>query len=102
MTPRNGLSNPNSSLFRGKVPQLRAQIQATLGAAVPLVTYNYVPRDCNSAALFADQRGCALFQFDPNSDGAGTPGWRLFYEQHLFMFTDPPPGPLAAFGIPDV
>lgn len=108
MTPRKGAGNPNRSNYRTKVPQLRAQIEAVLGAGVTFVTFNYVPRDCNDNNLFAGQRGVALFQYDPDSDGNNNPGWRLFYEHHVFRNTDGQANPTqpaynaaAAIGIPD-
>jgi hypothetical protein len=97
---------PTSITFIKKLPQLKQAIQTLLGNAVPIVLYNYVALNTDDPADLAiqgtNQRGYALFQFDPNGRGASQPGWRLFYEQHQFQDTDPQPSPDAANGIPDI
>ncbi|KAH8812237.1 hypothetical protein F5884DRAFT_898539 [Xylogone sp. PMI_703] len=103
MTPRKENGQFTSSNYRGKVPQLITSIRAVVGQNVPIAVYNYVPVDCNAPDdEFSDQTGISLFQYDPTADAAGNPGWRLFYEQHLFRSSDPAPGPDAVRGIPDV
>ncbi|KAE8402490.1 hypothetical protein BDV37DRAFT_284625 [Aspergillus pseudonomiae] len=44
----------------------------------------------------------AIFQYDPVAHGRNKKGWRLFYEDHYFDDTNPPPGPESADGIPDL
>ncbi|RFU32890.1 hypothetical protein B7463_g3469, partial [Scytalidium lignicola] len=112
MTPRRGKSTAGagSPLYRGKVPQLISAIQVTLGDDVPLALFNYTPLECDedpgeddsppNPDLFTSQRGVALFQFDPQADEDGKPGWRLFYEHHQFTSSGPAPGPDAVNGIP--
>ncbi|KAB8067895.1 hypothetical protein BDV29DRAFT_162916 [Aspergillus leporis] len=54
--------------------------------------------------LLADETasGKAIIKCDPHGYGRGQPGWRLFYEQHIFRSTDPHPGRGSASGIPDL
>ncbi|KAK5731517.1 hypothetical protein LTR17_011315 [Elasticomyces elasticus] len=69
-------------------------VEGTSGR-VPVVVYNYIRLDYSSAADAAqinkNERGMALFQYDPNADGKGLPKWRLFYEGKLTAN----PSPLA-------
>lgn len=56
---------------------------------VPIFKYNYIRAD--NAALPIGVTGKALFQYDPDSDGNGSPGWRLFFEQNRFSNLDQVP-----------
>jgi len=96
-------ANPQASQYAAKIDTLRTTLRTVLGQNLPIALWNYIPLDCRESVapeLGTDERGEALFQFDPNSDGRGTPGWRLFYERLLFQNTDPVPGAAAALGVP--
>jgi len=68
---------------------------------VPIAVWKYVRLDYNIpndlAQVNTNQRGMALFQFDPNAWGQGLQGWRLLYEELQFSSSDPP---AAASGVP--
>ncbi|KAH8797626.1 hypothetical protein F5884DRAFT_815018 [Xylogone sp. PMI_703] len=75
---------------RSKLPQLTQQIEDTIGN-VPILIYNYDPISCEDDNIFANEKGCALFQYDPTGFN-NAPGWRIFYEHHSFQSTTPLPG----------
>lgn len=105
MTPRRtGSTDYTVSNFGVKVPRLISAIKDVLGANVPIAVWKYVRLDYHipeqEAEANTNQRGIAVFQYDPNANGQGTRGWRLFYEEMQFASTDPPPGPDSEKGIP--
>ncbi|RLL94783.1 hypothetical protein CFD26_104602 [Aspergillus turcosus] len=105
MTPRRTGGKYTTSNYIKKVPVLISTIKTALGNQnVPVAVWKYVrlnwdnPND--AAQINRNQRGIALFQFDPDASGTGTRGWRLFYEEMQFSSTDPPPGPASENGVP--
>ncbi|RAL01806.1 uncharacterized protein BO80DRAFT_472925 [Aspergillus ibericus CBS 121593] len=106
MHPRRGIRVYTSAIYRGKLTQLRTLFNQNLLPGVPIATWMYIPVNPRRGQPdpIADQpwRRHAIFQYDPNAHGAGNRGWRLFYEDHYFDDTNPPPGPASANGIPDL
>lgn len=105
MTPGRVNQKYDFSNYRTKVPKLISAIRNAVGVTgLPIATYNYIALDyknpADEALINNCQRGFALFQYDPDSNGRGRRGWRLFYEDLQFKSTDPPPGPGSAKGVP--
>lgn len=102
---RTPTSSSQTPLYRGKLPRLKSMLSGLLPNA-PTVLWLYKRLDFSDSEdeeqAENTQSGHALFQFDPNGRGTGNPGWRLFYEEHVFNDTDPPPGADSANGIPDL
>ncbi|KAH0282138.1 hypothetical protein M436DRAFT_86613 [Aureobasidium namibiae CBS 147.97] len=61
--------------------------QALISYLGPDITVVFVPykRIEDLAEQDTDQRGLALFQYDPNADGHGLRQWRLFYENRVVV-----------------
>ncbi len=85
--PQTTLStDPNLSLleYPNKIKAIR-QTLADLIPGINVVIYGYpgwdegVPEE--DAQRETNERGFALFQYDPDSDGNGNAGYRLYYEQ---------------------
>ncbi|RYC59656.1 hypothetical protein CHU98_g6558 [Xylaria longipes] len=85
-TPSEGcLKYPNRYGRNGEVVKTIGEIFGVRRPKVALVPY--VPLNTNdprqSAELGTNNRGAALFQYDPNSDGNGKKAWRLFLEKRF-------------------
>lgn len=110
MHPRNGPNaSPQSPRYRAKLPQLRDALNGPQGLlpGAPMAVWMYKRINTRTQAQRDilrghNQNGKAVFQYDPNGRGQGQPAWRLFYEEHVFNDSDPPPGPASALGIPDL
>lgn len=83
-------SNSNSEndfKYPTKVRQLRALL-STLVPGVQIVMKGYqrlnyaIPAEREQENT--NERGIALFQYDPNSDGNGQRAYRLFYQQTVY------------------
>ncbi|RAK93405.1 hypothetical protein BO79DRAFT_136625, partial [Aspergillus costaricaensis CBS 115574] len=108
MHPRKGgkkatYTSPN---YTKKFKQLRSLLNEELLPGVPTATWFYIPvaNPGDVPDPIADQpwRRHAVFQYDPQAHGTRSKGWRLFYEDHYFDDTNPPPGTESANGIPDI
>jgi hypothetical protein len=105
MHPRRRNGQYTTANYLTKLPQLISTIKTALGNQnVPIAVWKYVRLDYNVPSDYAqvntNQRGMALFQFDPNGGGPGVQGWRLFYEEQPFFSSGPAPGPEAVNGVP--
>ncbi|EEA25968.1 hypothetical protein TMatcc_005778 [Talaromyces marneffei ATCC 18224] len=105
MTPRRRGARYTTSNYTKKVPILISTIKTALGNQnVPVAVWKYVRLNYHNpseeALANTNQRGIALFQFDPNAFGMGNRGWRILYEEMQFLSTDPTPGPDSENGIP--
>ncbi|EEQ29304.1 uncharacterized protein MCYG_02123 [Microsporum canis CBS 113480] len=76
-----------------RLAEIRKAIERHIGVAPKDVTYKYIALNYNDLADLAlvniSNRGMALFQYDPDSDGNGQRAWRLFYEvsfKHKMLF----------------
>ncbi|KFY69307.1 hypothetical protein V496_00351, partial [Pseudogymnoascus sp. VKM F-4515 (FW-2607)] len=105
---RTPTSTSQKPRYPGKLRRLKSMLTGLTGllpnAPTVLWLYKRLDHDLKQDRLDArnTQRGHAIFQFDPNGRGTGSPGWRLFYEEHVFNDTDPPPNADSANGIPDL
>ncbi|KAM5448709.1 hypothetical protein MaudCBS49596_005215 [Microsporum audouinii] len=67
-----------------RLAEIRKAIERHIGVAPKDVTYKYIALNYSDLADLAlvniSNRGMALFQYDPDSDGNGQRAWRLFYE----------------------
>ncbi|OJJ03001.1 hypothetical protein ASPVEDRAFT_712611 [Aspergillus versicolor CBS 583.65] len=83
MSPRKS-SRDNRFRYSNRVPLIMDAITDILGRRPVEYMFPYLPlnmrvrRDRELAGQ--NKRGHALFQYDPDADGAGTRGWRLIYE----------------------
>ncbi|PYI07873.1 hypothetical protein BO78DRAFT_406142 [Aspergillus sclerotiicarbonarius CBS 121057] len=106
MHPRKGVKKHTAPLYPVKFAQLKSLFNEDLLPGVPIAAWIYIPVTDKEGHPdpIADQlwRRHAIFQYDPNADGPGSRGWRLFYEDHYFDDTNPPPGAASANGIPDL
>ncbi|KAK6076208.1 hypothetical protein SCUP234_07376 [Seiridium cupressi] len=90
MTPvKDGNSAGDTSIkYTNRINAIENAIRRVLGRRPATVRWNYLRLDYNDEADRAmantNSRGMGLFQFDPNSDGKGTPNWRLFYEDRFY------------------
>lgn len=87
MTPVvEGGSTGGQAMYGNRINELQGLLRRRFGARVE--TYTYATLDYNGETgegadadtVGTDQRGFALFQYDPNADGQGNAAWRLFYE----------------------
>jgi hypothetical protein len=105
MHPRRRNGQYTTANYLTKLPQLINTIKTALGNQnVPIAVWKYVRLNYDLTSDLAqantNQRGIALFQFDPNGFGPGVQGWRLFYEEQPFSSSGPAPGPAAVNGVP--
>ena len=98
-----------SPTYEDELAQLKSLLNEDLLPGAPTATWMYIAvpwrkRNGQWYDPIANQpwRRHAIFQYDPNAHGPGNKGWRLFYEDHYFDDTNPPPGPESANGIPDL
>jgi hypothetical protein len=105
MHPRRKGGRYTTANYLTKLPTLISTIKTALGNQnVPIAVWKYVRLDYNVPSDMTqantNQRGIALFQFDPNAWGQGLQGWRLFYEEIQFSSNDPAPGAASALRVP--
>lgn len=76
----------NDLRYPTKIKQLKALL-ITLVPGVEIITKGYQALNYHNEAerlqANQDERGIALFQYDPNSDGNGQRACRLFYQQTI-------------------
>ncbi|GLB10433.1 hypothetical protein AtubIFM57258_006841 [Aspergillus tubingensis] len=91
-----------------ELERLKTLLNQQLLPGIPTATWIYIPVNWedDEPDPLADQpwRRHAIFQYDPHAHSTGRrkKGWRLFYEDHYFDDTNPPPGPESANGIPAI
>lgn len=81
-------NSENDLKYPTKIRQLKALL-TTLVPGVQIVTKGYQRLNYNVDAERLqenqNERGIALFQYDPNSDGNGQRAYRLFYQQSTYQ-----------------
>jgi len=72
--------------YSNKLNELTTAIRRLI-PGVKVYSIPYIPLDyyspADEALIDKSDRGMALFQYDPNADGAGGRYYRLFYELHV-------------------
>ena len=88
MTPR---SETGGSYYAKRIKKISEEFNDLLPDGGQWIQFSYNALDYNIAAQEVEEnegyRGMALFRDDPDSDGQGTKGWRLFYEDVLYSDT---------------
>jgi len=76
--PNPPVPGPDTQLYSGRMGQL-SQTLTNLVPGLTVVYYNYIAT--NIEDYQQGYQGKALFEYDPNADGANNPNFRLWYEQ---------------------
>ncbi|THX03630.1 hypothetical protein D6D13_07585 [Aureobasidium pullulans] len=89
MTPADDVENPtkkNPKLkYTKRVARVQRALRSYLGRGAKIVIVPYFRKNTDLEPYNTDQRGMALFQYDPDADGKGSKQWRLFYENRVFQ-----------------
>ncbi|KAE8148860.1 hypothetical protein BDV25DRAFT_168182 [Aspergillus avenaceus] len=89
-----------SPRYRKKFQELKNLLNTELLPGAATASWLYITAEMSREV--PAYRRHAIFQYDPVAHGRSKKGWRLFYEDHYFDDTNPPPGPESADGIPDL
>ncbi|KAI0122363.1 hypothetical protein F4814DRAFT_408463 [Daldinia grandis] len=76
--PNPPVPGPQTQLYAGRMGQL-SQTLTDLIPGLWVVYYNYIAT--NVEHYSQSYQGKALYEYDPNADGANNPNFRLWYEQ---------------------
>ncbi|GAB7353822.1 hypothetical protein MBLNU459_g4196t1 [Dothideomycetes sp. NU459] len=90
MTPQSDDSGTNEQpkpKYPKRLEVVYGALKAYLGDDITITPYLYDRINTEVEEQDTDQRGLALFQYDPNADGNGQRQWRLFYENIYFYDT---------------
>lgn len=71
--------------YPNRVRRVERALRSYLGRKITIVRVPYFRINTNIEASDTDERGMALFQYDPDADGQGKRQWRLFYENRVFQ-----------------
>ncbi|KAI8966244.1 hypothetical protein F5Y11DRAFT_343630 [Daldinia sp. FL1419] len=77
--PNPPVPGPETQMYAGRINQL-SQTLTDLIPGLWIVYYNYIAVDTDE--YIQDYQGKALYEYDPNADGANNANFRLWYEQN--------------------
>lgn len=93
MTPADDDANPTDPepvlKYDKRVRRLQRALRSYLGRRADIITVPYFRINTDLETANTDQRGMALFQYDPDADGKGKRQWRLFYENRVYVGSIP-------------